>query len=70
MPCEEITVQDNWILHGTKEDSYHCSHVTSFQEKGNSPPGLGECLYNSINHTNAGTITDDQEAITTARATH
>lgn len=50
LPCKDILVKDNWILHGTN-DSYHCSFVDSYREENNSPGGLGDCLYDSINHT-------------------
>jgi polygalacturonase len=50
LPCNEILVQDNRILHGTS-DSYHCNFVETYQEENNFPPGLGDCLYHSINHT-------------------
>ena len=55
--CKEIKVQDNWLLHGSN-GSYHCSHVDTYQEENNSPPGLGKCLYNSINHTHATNPTE------------
>eukprot|EP00980_Cylindrotheca_fusiformis_P012847 scaffold3170_cov128-Cylindrotheca_fusiformis.AAC.7 len=56
MPCQEITIQDNWIDSSPTSDIYHCSNITSYKVEGNSPLGLEECMRNSapvVVHNNA-----------------
>lgn len=55
LPCKEILVQDNWVMHGTSK-SYRCSHVDTYREDNNYPPGLGDCLYHSVNRTDMAII--------------
>ncbi|KAL3935738.1 MAG: hypothetical protein SGBAC_008801 [Bacillariaceae sp.] len=56
MPCDEFTVTDNWIANvPTDQDPYVCANVTSYKEERNYPPGLGNCLDNSVPRKNVPT---------------
>jgi polygalacturonase len=52
MQCDQIQVIDNWILDGTSSN-YHCSYVDTYQVENNFPSGLEECMYDSMNRSEA-----------------
>jgi hypothetical protein len=51
--CEQITVVNNTVLHGDEHNPWNCKYIQSYHVAGNSPPGLGDCMKNSMHPTAA-----------------
>jgi hypothetical protein len=51
--CEEITVINNTVEHVAEgsPSPWACHYVKSYRVAGNFPPGLEECMANSMNET-------------------
>merc|ERR1712038_598678 len=47
--CEDITVVNNIIE--TKHNPWGCHYIHTYNASKNSPPGLPECMKNSMNRT-------------------
>mmetsp|Transcript_9824 Transcript_9824/g.13888 ORF Transcript_9824/g.13888 Transcript_9824/m.13888 type:complete len:143 (+) Transcript_9824:1-429(+) len=63
--CEQITVINNTVRNS--RNPWSCSYIRTFNVSGNSPPGLENCMQNSMNPQALpdmeGSYTDKQYAI-------